>query len=176
MTELRRAMPILARCEGVWDGLHQHFSASGKRIDQHRVRNVGRFTDDPEFPWLETSTSFWDDGRSRHIEYRCTHRDGRLWFDNEWAVGWCREIEADARATALLIYWQWKAPDAWLGRPTRDLHIYQWLQISPDGQRRNGVVQWLDDGRLVLRSLVDVTLLTRDWRSNETLVPTREDR
>jgi hypothetical protein len=167
MTDLRTAMPLVARCEGVWEGVHQHFDAAGKKIDEHRVRNIGRVTGDPVAPWVQTNTSFWDDGRSRRIDHHAAYRDGRLWFDNEWAVGWCREIEADTRGTALLIYWQWKAPDAWVGRPTRDLHMYQWLQLSPDGQHRHGVVQWLDDGALVLRSQIDETLVTRDWRAFE---------
>lgn len=34
---LRKAMPLLARHEGVWDGFYRYYDAAGDKIDEHRV-------------------------------------------------------------------------------------------------------------------------------------------
>ena len=46
MTNIREAMPLLARHEGVWDGVYSYFNDQNEKTDEHRSRLICRFPDD----------------------------------------------------------------------------------------------------------------------------------
>ena len=41
--DIRLALPLLARHEGVWDGWYRHYDPQGDKVDEHRSRLVCRF-------------------------------------------------------------------------------------------------------------------------------------
>ena len=40
MTNIREAMPLLARHEGVWDGVYSYFNDQNEKTDEHRSRLI----------------------------------------------------------------------------------------------------------------------------------------
>ena len=45
MTDIRTAMPLLARHEGVWDGVYTYFNAANEKVDEHASRLLCRIPD-----------------------------------------------------------------------------------------------------------------------------------
>ena len=42
--DLRKEMPLLARHEGVWEGMYRYYDAQGDKIDEHHSKLICRFT------------------------------------------------------------------------------------------------------------------------------------
>ena len=42
MIDIAREMPLLARHEGVWDGVYSYFNASNEKVDEHASRLLCR--------------------------------------------------------------------------------------------------------------------------------------
>ncbi|MGN0862778.1 MAG: hypothetical protein ACI4N1_05595, partial [Stenotrophomonas koreensis] len=61
MPNMQLHMPILARHEGIWDGVYRYYDANGNKIDEHKSRLICRFTDDETAPYHQTNHYSWDD-------------------------------------------------------------------------------------------------------------------
>jgi hypothetical protein len=147
MNDLRTAMPILARHEGVWEGHYRYFDAEGALIDQHASRLICRFPEDGPYPYHQTSIYRWADGRTETRDFPATWSEGRLNWSGDGSSGWAIEVSEDPRARTLMLYWARKdAPNAYL---------YELIQISDCGRYRSRVGQWIEDGRVRMRTLID---------------------
>ena len=38
---IREDMPLLARHEGVWDGVYTYYNATGDKVDEHNIYRLG---------------------------------------------------------------------------------------------------------------------------------------
>lgn len=155
MTDIKTAMPLLARHEGVWDGWYRHFDREGLAVDAHRSRLVCRFPDDGPYPYHQTNRYWWDDGREEVREFPATYRDGRVWFDTELITGWAAEVELDEHARTVMLYWERK------GAP--GLCLYEMIQLSDCGRYRSRTWQWIKDGRIQMRTLIDEEKISDSW-------------
>ena len=88
MTNIREAMPLLARHEGVWEGTYSYFNAANEKVDEHASRLLCRFPDEGPYPYHQTNHYTWADGRTEVREFPAEYRDGRVWWDNELIKGW----------------------------------------------------------------------------------------
>lgn len=155
---IREAMPLLARHEGVWDGVYTHYDAAGKQIDRHRSRLLCRFPAQGH-PYHQTNYYTWDDGRMEVRDFPATYAEGRVWWDNELIKGWAAEVGLDALRRTIMLYWQRQ------GDP--ELYLYEMIQIADDGATRCRTWHWIRKGRLETRTAIEERLVTRDWRAIE---------
>ncbi len=155
MSEIKQAMPLLARHEGVWDGWYRHYDGRGVMVDEHRSRLVCRFPQDGDYPYHQTNNYTWNDGKTEVRDFPATYRDGRVWFDNDLITGWAAEVGLDEFNRSVMLYWERK------NEP--DLYLYEMIQLSDDGQSRCRTWQWIKDGRIHLRTLIDEEKVSDSW-------------
>jgi hypothetical protein len=155
MTEIKNAMPLLARHEGVWDGWYRSFDRDGNAVDEHRSRLICRFPADGPYPYHQTNRYTWDDGREEVRDFPATFADGRVWFDTELITGWAAEVDLDQHRRSIMLYWERK------GEP--GLCLYEMIQLSDCGRYRSRVWQWIRNGRIELRTLIDEEKVSDQW-------------
>lgn len=156
---IREDMPLLARHEGVWDGVYTYYNAAGEKIDEHKSRLLCRFKDDSDAPYHQTNWYLWGDGRTDIRDFPATYHDKRVWWDNELIKGWAAEVGLDDKNRTVMLYWQRQ------GDPS--LYLYEMIQLSDDGQKRCRTWHWIRDGQLETRTAIQEELVTRDWASVE---------
>jgi hypothetical protein len=156
---IREDMPLLARHEGVWDGIYTYYNAAGEKIDEHKSRLLCRFPDGGDFPYHQTNFYRWDDGRTETREFPATYGDKRVWWDNELIKGWAAEVGLDEYNRTVMLYWQRQ------GDPS--LYLYEMIQLSDDGQSRCRTWHWIRNGNLETRTAIQEKLVSRDWAAVE---------
>ena len=156
---IREDMPIMARHEGVWDGVYTYYNAAGEKVDEHKSRLLCRFPDEGPYLYHQTNHYTWPDGRTEIREFPAEYRDKRVWWDNELIVGWAAEVGLDEYSRTIMLYWQRQ------GDPS--LYLYEMIQISDDGQSRCRTWHWIRNGLLETRTAIQETLVSKDWRAIE---------
>jgi hypothetical protein len=159
LSEIRRAMPLLARNEGVWEGWYRYYdAATGRQTDAHRSRLICRLPDDGPHAghYHQTNHYFWEDGRSEVRDFPAWYEDGRIRWDNELIKGWAAAMKPDDfnRSTCL----------NWTRHGEPDLFLYEMIQLSDDGIHRARTWQWFRKGVCFQRTLIDEKFVTPDWR------------
>ena len=156
---LREDMPLLARHEGVWDGVYTYFNADNVKIDEHKSRLFCRFFDEGPHLYHQTNHYTWDDGRTEIRDFPAGYRDKRVWWDNELIKGWAAEVGLDEYSRTVMLYWQRQ------GDPS--LYLYEMIQMADSGIDRCRTWHWIRDGKLETRTAIQEKLVTKDWRSLE---------
>lgn len=156
MSGIRQAMPMLVRSEGIWDGTYRHYDASGDKIDEHHSRLVCRLPASGPFDYHQTNHYRWSDGRTDVRDFQANYRDGRIWFDNELIKGWAAEDALDSYQRTMLLYWVRK------GEP--DTYLYEMIQVDDTCRQRTRVWQWIRDGKIRMRTLIDEQKVSDDWQ------------
>jgi hypothetical protein len=156
---IREDMPLLARHEGVWDGVYRYYDAAGNKVDEHQSRLFCRFPDGGPHPYHQTNHYTWADGRKEIREFPAEYRDKRVWWDNELIKGWAAEVGLDEKNRTVMLYWQRQ------GDP--QLYLYEMIQIADDGQTRCRTWHWIRNGQLETRTAIEERRVTTDWRSME---------
>jgi hypothetical protein len=154
---IREDMPLLARHEGVWDGVYTYFNEKDEQVDQHKSRLLCRFPDEGPHPYHQTNYYTWDDGRTEIREFPAEYRDKRVWWNNELIIGWAAEVGLDEYNRTVMLYWQRT------GDPS--LYLYEMIQIADDCQSRCRTWHWIRNGKLETRTAIQESLVTRDWRA-----------
>lgn len=155
MSELKAALPLLARHEGVWDGHYRTYDAEGNKIDEHASRLVCRFPDSGPVPYHQTNHYTWADGRTEVRDFPGEVRDGRLWFVNDLIDGWAAEVPLDEHNRTMMLHWTRR------GEP--GTYLYEMIQISDCGRYRCRVWQWIKDGKTFRRTLIDEEKVSDSW-------------
>lgn len=153
---IREEMPLLARHEGVWDGVYTYYNAAGEKVDEHRSRLLCRVDDAAAHAYHQTNHYTWPDGRTEIRDFPADYRDGRIWWDNELIVGWAAEVPLDQNSRTMMLYWQRT------GDPS--LYLYEMIQLSDNGENRCRTWHWIRDGKLETRTAIQETFVTKDWR------------
>ncbi len=164
---IREDMPLLARHEGVWDGVYSYYNAAGEKIDEHASRLFCRFPDDGPYRYHQTNHYTWPDGRKEIREFPADYHDKRVWWDNELIKGWAAEVGLDEYSRTVMLYWQRQ------GDPS--LYLYEMIQISDDGKSRCRTWHWIRDGKLETRTAIQESLVSKDWRAVEAEMAARAD-
>lgn len=147
MSDIRKGMPILARQEGVWDGVYRYYDDNGKLFDEHKSRLVCRMPTSGPYEYHQTNHYTWADGRKDVRDFPANYKDGRIWFDNELIKGWAAEVGLDEYNRTLMLYWKRK------GEP--DTYLYEMIQIDDAAKQRTRVWQWIRGGKIRMRTLID---------------------
>jgi hypothetical protein len=155
---IREDMPLLARHEGVWEGIYTYYNAAGEKVDEHQSRLFCRFPDTGH-PYHQTNHYTWPDGRTEVRDFPAEYRDKRVWWNNELIQGSAWEVGQDDEKRSVMLYWQRT------GDPS--LYLYEMIQIADDGQSRCRTWHWIRNGQLETRTAIQERLVTKDWRSME---------
>lgn len=155
MTDIRSAMPMMARSEGVWEGVYRYYDSQGTKVDEHASRLVCRIPASGPWDYHQTNHYTWADGRKDVRDFLATFRDGRIWFDNDLIKGWAAADPLDPFGRTMLLYWVRKNEPA--------LYLYEMIQVDDACRQRSRVWQWIRDGRVHMRTLIDEVKVADDW-------------
>lgn len=155
VNELKKQHPVLARHEGVWEGVYRHYDKDGNKVDEHKSKLVCRFPTDGDVLYHQTNYYTWDDGRTETRDFPAAIKDGRLWWDNDFIQGWAADMTLDTHGRTTVLNW------TRTGEP--DLYLYEMIQISDDGQKRARTWHWFKNDALFSRTLVDERKISDDW-------------
>lgn len=140
---IREEMPLLARHEGQWAGTYTVIDRAGAIIDKHASHLTCRFPTEGEFPYHQTNTYTWDDGRTETIEFPAMYANGRLIFDTERIDGFCWEVDEHC----IVLHWIYKADTS--------VTLYELIHLDDKGDNRTRTWHWLKDGVCFQRTLID---------------------
>ncbi len=140
---VREEMPLLARHEGQWVGTYTFIDTAGNIIDKHASRLTCSFPTEGEFPYFQTNSYTWEDGRTEAIEFPASYKDGKLWFDTERINGYCWEVDDHC----IVLRWTYVAD------PT--VSLYELIHLDDSGDNRTRTWHWLKNGMCFQRTLID---------------------
>lgn len=160
IVNIRKAMPILASNEGVWEGWYRYYDAqTGALTDQHRSRLFCRLAEEGPHAgtYHQTNHYFWEDGRTEVRDFPARYENGRVWWDNDLITGWAAEMQPDDRGLSTCLNWIRK------GEP--GLYLYEMIQNAPDRTQRARTWQWFRDDVCFQRTLINERLVSKDWKT-----------
>ena len=142
MSDIRKAMPVLARHEGEWEGVYIHVDTDNKEIDRHRSRLQCLFPTEGPYAYHQINTYIWADGREEEIHFPAVFRDGRIWWDTDRIEGSAWEI--DGRTVVL----------TWTRKDEPGTYLYEMIQLSEDGVHRGRTWHWFQNDQLFKRTCI----------------------
>jgi len=158
-SKLKKAMPLLARHEGVWEGWYRYYDPAGDKEDEHRSRLICRFPDGGNYPYHQTNYYKWADGKTEERDFPAHVTNNRLEFDSDLITGWAADVPLDDFKRTTMLNWVRQ------GEP--DLYLYEMIQISDCDKYRHRVWHWYKKGKIVQRTLIDEERVTNDWLTFE---------
>jgi len=142
---IREGMPLLAKHEGEWEGTYIYVDAEGQVTDRHRSHMRCSFPQGGEYQYHQTNTYTWSDGRTEVNEFPGTYDGyGRMHFDTDRLKGIIWALDENT----LYLTWTYKAKG-------EDLKLFELIVLSDDGNHRSRTWQWIRDGKLELRTLIN---------------------
>jgi len=155
--QVREALPVLARHEGVWDGVFRRMDPAGKVTAEFNARIIKRFLPDEHWPKIYHQTNMYDfpDGKHQVIDTKGEYQDGKIHFSSERVDGWQLDDVSDPFNRTVFLYMVYKSDP--------DQYVYEIINISDDGKYRTRMTQFLKAGRTTSRTLIDEELVSRDW-------------
>ncbi len=149
-----------ARNEGVWKGTFRRYDADGKLAAEFPSEIIARIEQVDGRQVLRQTNRYSPAGAPQQvIESQGEIRDGRVWFENERLSGWSMDIPGDDSGRGAVIFMNYKDGSG--------QYVYEIVARSADGKYRSRATQYLKDGRIQRRTLVDEEKVTDDWRAYE---------
>jgi hypothetical protein len=157
------ALPT-AQNQGVWKGVFRRYDAEGKLTEEFASEIIARIEDKAGKQVLRQTNRYSPPNAPQQvIESTGEVREGRIWFENERLAGWSMNIPADTSGRGAVIVMDYKDGSG--------QYVYEIVAHSADGKRRSRATQYLKDGKIVRRTLIDEEKVTDDWRAYEAAVP-----
>jgi hypothetical protein len=156
MPTFKEQFPLLARHEGVWDGMYRYYNVAGDKIDEHQSRLVCRFPEGATFDYEQSNFYSWADGRKDTREFPAMGKGDRIVFVSDLIDGWAADVRLDDNNRTTMLHWVRK------GEP--GVYLYEMIQISDCGNYRSRVWHWFREGRLFQRTLIDEQRVSHNWR------------
>ena len=155
--QVRERLPVLARHEGVWDGMFRRVDADGRIVEEFSSRIIKRFLPDEFWPMIYHQTNMYDlpDGTKQVIDTKGKYDDGKVWFESARVDGWQLDDPSDPFNRTVFLYMVYKSDP--------NQYVYEMINISDDGKNRTRMTQFLQDGKTTKRTLIDEHLVSSDW-------------
>jgi hypothetical protein len=141
MKQIRTALPLLVRHEGVWAGRYRFVAPDLTLLDTHEFRIRVSFPDDVTY--RQESDYRWDDGRTQSLLFEGTLAGDRVVFDNGRIAGAMWAVDD----TTLYLRFGFAAQP--------DVEVFEMIQLAADGESRARTWHWLRNGVLFQTTLVD---------------------
>lgn len=165
--DLKAAQPVLASNEGVWEGMYRRYGADGKLMGEFNSRVVMRFQDGaPEDEmYHQTNVYRFSNGKGQVIESKGWFDGERLNFGSDRDIaGWAADDQTDPHGQTCLLHMEVHSATPQLAKGTI---CYELVQLSACGNYRARAAQYVQDGRIVMRTMIDEELVERDWSLRE---------
>ena len=155
--QVRERLPVVARNEGVWDGMFRRVDPAGRVTAEFKARIIKRFLPDEFWPEIYHQTNMYElpDGKRQVIDTKGEYRDGKIHFASERVTGWQLDDPADPFKRTVFLYMVYNSDP--------DQYVYEMINLSDDGKYRTRMTQFLKGGRTTRRTLIDEELVTHDW-------------
>lgn len=135
-------MPLLSKHLGEWRGEYIHLDATGKVVDRHASHLRCWVPEDGSFDIVQVNTYTWDDGRQDVFQFGGKIVDGVCHFDTDRIVGEMSQVDDQV----ILLNWTYKFD------PSN--YLYEMIQLSKDGRHKCRTWHWMDNDRLVKRTII----------------------
>ena len=156
----RSSAPDMARQQGVWKGTFRRYDADGKLTAEFPSEIIARvISKDGKQVFHQTNRYSPAGAAQQVIESYGEIRDGRIWFENERLSGWSMDIPADASGRGAVVVMDYKDGSG--------QYVYEIVARSQDGKSRSRATQYLKDGKIQRRTLIDEVKITDDWQAYE---------
>ncbi len=147
---IREGMPLLAKHEGEWKGTYTYLDPEGHIVDHHDSHLSCTFPDSGDFEYHQTNRYTWPDGRTEVNEFPGRYDGfGRMEFDTERIKGWTWGVDENT----IYLSWVYKAKG-------EDLRLYELIVLSDDGNNRCRTWQWVRDGVIEMRTIINEKRVT----------------
>ncbi len=154
----------VARNQGVWKGTFRRYDADGKLTAEFPSEIIARVEQKDGRQVFRQTNRYSPAGAPQQvIESSGEIRDGRVWFENERLSGWSMDIPADTTGRGAVIVMDYKDGSG--------QYVYEIVPRSADGRRRSRATQYLKNGEIQRRTLIDEVKITDDWRAYEAANP-----
>ena len=148
--QLRRRMPLTAGMEGVWEGVFRRVDPQGAIIETLPSRIIARLLPDGAQHDYHQINILNPGGAERRIESYGKWDVDRLRFFNERLEGWAQDVTADATGLTSVFLMQFKDGSG--------LTVSEIVSVHPGNPDvRMRATQYMKDGRIVRRTLIDET-------------------
>ena len=142
MSNIRAAMPVLARHEGDWIGTYTTIDNEGNVIETYQSHLTCEFPEAAQYPYLQTNRYTWPDGKVQKYQFPGSYRNKKLWFDTERITG--HAWEADN--SIVILYFSYKdIPDA---------YVYEMIHLSDCNNYRSRTWHWFKEQKIYQRTLI----------------------
>ena len=145
MKQIKDGMPVMARHEGNWIGNYVHVDISGEILDQHKSEISCTFPERGSYPYFQTNTYTWKNGKVEKIDFPGIYKDNRVWFDNERIKGSVWEI--DRRSLIL----------TWTRKDIHTSYLYEMIHLSDDNNFRTRTWHWFKEDKCFQKTLIHET-------------------
>jgi hypothetical protein len=148
----------VSRQVGVWKGTFRRYDAEGNLTATFPSEIIARLKNEQGLArYHQTNRYFLPDGKEQVIESFGEVRDGRIWFANERVDGWSMDAAGDTARRMTMLNMTMKDGS----------YVHEVISLSDDGKRRSRATQFLKDGKILRRTLIDEEKVTDDWASFE---------
>jgi hypothetical protein len=155
--KLRSKLPVLARHEGVWEGVFRRYNPAGDKMTEFKSQLITRFFPDAQWPDIYHQTNRYtkDDGSVQVLETKGVFKDDRLHFESDRVKGWTIDDPTDPHKRQCLLFMEYtNDPGA---------YVYEMIQLSDDGRSRTRMTQFVKEGRTQMRTTIDEQKVSDDW-------------
>ncbi|MGH3262636.1 MAG: DUF3598 family protein [Trebonia sp.] len=135
-------MPLLSKHLGEWRGEYVHLDPDGTIIDRHASHLRCWVPEDGSADIVQINTYTWADGRQQQFEFAGRVIDGICHFDSDRIIGEMSQIDDQV----IVLNWFYKSDPA--------NYLYELIQISLDGTHKFRTWHWMDNDRLVKRTII----------------------
>ena len=144
----------LAAQQGVWQGTFRRYDANGVLVATLPSEIVMRVIGTGERRQYHQTNRLWlADGKLQEIQTFGELRDGELRFANDRVAGVSTPAPGDPSGLSSVLTMQY----------LDGLQVHEIISVRPDGLRRSRAAQYLKDGRLERRTLIDEVKVTANW-------------
>jgi hypothetical protein len=148
--QMLRRMPLTARMEGVWEGTFRRYDAAGALQDTLPSRIIIRFLPDGSPNDYAQTNILRPPGRpEQRIESVGRWDVDRLRFSNARLEGWAQDVAADPAGLTSVFHMTYKDGSRMI--------VSEVVSLAPDGRRRSRATQYMVDGQIIRRTLIDET-------------------
>lgn len=148
--DFARDFPALSRQFGTWRGTFRRYDAKGK-LTAEFPSDISASLDfsGPAPVYRQTNSYTLPDGTAQVIRSEGLIANGRLVFDNPVVSGWAADVSDRPDELNSLIFLTYKDGSG--------ITASEIVTLSADGKHRSRATQYLKDGRIVRRTLIDET-------------------
>lgn len=143
MSSWRDVFPLLEKHMGEWEGEYVHLDPDGREIDRHKSHLRMWEPEDGSCDVIQVNTYTWPD-RQEQYQFNGVLRGRDIHFDNDRIVGYMNQWDSQT----IILTWTYKS----LLKPGN--YLYELIQLSKDGQQKVRTWHWMEDDRLVRRTVI----------------------